>query len=550
MASLSVLVKSLFTAIALALLADYAFTSEKAVDPSISQPSTDSLEASKFPTNLGSRFGDDVLVYSNEYFSAKYPDMVSTSSGNYYLVARYYLNDGVAVFKSSDGGSTWAELFTVSGGPTPLTFPAIAVPEYTEDYVYVVYTQDNGLQMIRWDLATSSDSTVLIDSNSLGVGRPRIVTDDHDYPGNYSIYVTYETGSSYSYPYSVQFASSSDTGQTWENFNTLEVLTDPYSPEPDIAWGNGRLYVIWEGYDASAGEGTVEVRRSTDKGLSWEPKVLLTTMTGSCWGARIGAVQDADTVLVAYIYRDSPGNDEIQYAFSIDGGVNWSRNNYLTASADSEYELDVTVSPSLGSIHIGYTRGSYDGLYYQKADYSSPTAWSQPQKISPYLSNPSKYPCPTLAVDWTSGEAGIAWHATDDLVNVVYEIFFDRADWIHLPKPEITVNDKNDDFWIASGSTLTVKISMDPGELEGYFHDWWIWAYYETIGVRWYWVWPGNWIQGSVQPALTWPLIPISDYRVGQGVLPVGRWIFNFAVDAPNGVFEGTYLDDVIVTIS
>jgi len=49
--------------------------------------------------------------------------------------------------------------------------------------------------------------------------------------------------------------------------------------------------------------------------------------------------------------------------------------------------------------------------------------------------------------------------------------------------------------------------------------------------------------------AIAYDLVPLTDYQVGQATLPAGTWKFFFAVDALNNIYEGTYQDEITVTI-
>ena len=117
------------------------------------------------------------------------------------------------------------------------------------------------------------------------------------------------------------------------------------------------------------------------------------------------------------------------------------------------------------------------------------------------------------------------------------------------PVPDIKVNGEDDDFSVSYPTELTITISLDPGNQAGVTHDYWINA--EMNGVHdYWWRYPGTWRYSSFpKRAIAYDLVPLTDYQVGQATLPAGTWKFFFAVDALNNIYEGTYQDEITVTI-
>ena len=118
------------------------------------------------------------------------------------------------------------------------------------------------------------------------------------------------------------------------------------------------------------------------------------------------------------------------------------------------------------------------------------------------------------------------------------------------PVPDIKVNGMDNDFTVTYPTQLTITISLDPGNQAGVPHDYWINA--EMNGnIDYWWIFPGSW-KFSTFPrrAIAYDLVPLSDYQVGQATLPVGSWKFLFAVDPLNNIYQGTYRDEITVTIN
>ena len=118
------------------------------------------------------------------------------------------------------------------------------------------------------------------------------------------------------------------------------------------------------------------------------------------------------------------------------------------------------------------------------------------------------------------------------------------------PVPDIKVNGLDDDFTVSYPTQLTITISLDPGDQAGVPHDYWVNAEMNGTYDYW-WVYPNSWRFSSIpKRAIAYDLVPLSDYQVGQATLPVGTWKFLFAVDKLNNIYQGTYRDEITVTIN
>jgi len=117
---------------------------------------------------------------------------------------------------------------------------------------------------------------------------------------------------------------------------------------------------------------------------------------------------------------------------------------------------------------------------------------------------------------------------------------------VSTPIPDVKVNGEDDDFSMPQGQTIKFTVSLDPGDYEGATEKWWIFA--SNSQQTWWWIWPGSWIPGPAQPAITWPLTPVTNVVVGEAALPAGTWSFDFAID-DDGLSPFWYADDVEVYI-
>lgn len=113
------------------------------------------------------------------------------------------------------------------------------------------------------------------------------------------------------------------------------------------------------------------------------------------------------------------------------------------------------------------------------------------------------------------------------------------------PVPDIDVNGQDGPLTVSSGAVSQLTIGLDPAGQAGVVHDWWITV---TNGsATFYYSLPGSW-SPVPQPAYVGGLLPLAGFPLFSGPLPPGSWTLTMAVDAPDGVYQGTHADTVDVT--
>lgn len=495
-------------------------------------------------------YGDDVLVLDDVDWEGN-PDMVSSASGTYYISVESKSDNGHFTYMSDDGGQTWQHFFSCSGGLYDMAGCSLAVPEHAEDYLYMVYQFGDTIQVAIVDIVNHTFNFYDVFENvSFDVGRPRIVTDNCDYSGYY-VYVTFVSGTLLKAAgdgYEVLFARSTDKGVTWGSLQSLYIpdFGDPMS-RPDIAYSEGNLYVVWEAEVLGpTTELDVYMRRSTDFGLNWDTKVNLTDTTSyDCFDPKVAAIRGSDEVVVVYT-KDWVTDNDVYYGYSLDNGTTWDTNNGLASSTSNDEERpDIDVSPSLGEFHVVYWM-DYD-ICHEQADHGSPSSFVGQETVNDTNQASRVYYPPTVAVDWTSGEAGVAW---SDFRDPDYAIYFDRADWtlFQEPVPDVKGNGFDGPLTVSTTETVAVTVSMDPGDMAGDPVDWWVFVDVNS-SITYWWRYPGSWmISATPVRAAAAPLMSVSSQQIYQGTFPAGSYVFTFAVDDQDNNFEGTYSDVLIIT--
>jgi hypothetical protein len=99
------------------------------------------------------------------------------------------------------------------------------------------------------------------------------------------------------------------------------------SIRPDIAVGSsGQLHVVWA--DFTPGNLEIYYKKSTDGGYSWMPSQRITWNSGDSAEPAL-AVDSSGNVHVVW-FDDTPGNREIFYKKSTDEGSMWMSSQRIT----------------------------------------------------------------------------------------------------------------------------------------------------------------------------------------------------------------------------
>jgi len=271
--------------------------------------------------------------------------------------------------KSSDSGATWAaaKQLTYTSGVT--ASPDIAVDGSDIHVVWLDTTPGNREVYYKKSIDGGStwQAAKRITNNTGGSVCPKIAVDGSKIyivwydstPGNIEIF----------------FVRSIDGGATWK---TAHRLTNNAGGSywPVIAVAGSNIYVAW--YDDTPGNSEIFFRKSTDGGATWQSSKKLTNNSGESSYPAIGVY--GSRIYVVWM-DDTPGNNEIYLRKSADGGGTWQTAKKLSNNAGDSEDPDISVIGS--QIHVtwdDYTPGNWDIYFRQSGDGG--TNWNAVQNIT------------------------------------------------------------------------------------------------------------------------------------------------------------------------
>jgi Neuraminidase (sialidase) len=192
--------------------------------------------------------------------------------------------------------------------------------------------------------------------------------------------------------------------------------TSGQSKFPAIAVdSNKAIHVVWE--DGTPGNTEIYYKKSTDGGTTWSAGKRLTWTSDGSYAPAI-AVDSSDTIHV--VWGEYAPGIEIYYLRSTDGGANWSPIKRLTWTSDWSGNADIALLPD-NTIHVvwdDYTPGASEIYYLRSTDGGA--NWSPAKRLTWNLDdsrNPAIRSGRDIHVVWfdeTPGNAEIFYKRSTD----------------------------------------------------------------------------------------------------------------------------------------
>jgi hypothetical protein len=293
-----------------------------------------------------------------------HPCIVTDNSGHIHVVWQDDNPGNYEIFyrKSTDEGTSWTSKKRLTWNKGVSRNPALAAD--ASGHIHLVWDDDTpGRQEIFYrksiDGGTTWSSTKRLTRLKRHSRFPAVVTDHSDRihivwcdltPGNHEIF----------------YMRSVDGGTTWTK--PRRITWNPgLSNYPSIAAGSaGTLHVAWQ--DDTAGNDEIHYRRSTNGGVSWQPAKRITWNSGASRYPNVAIDSGND---VHMVWADiSPGNYEVFYKKSTNGGLSWPMTRRLTWNGGLSMTPVMTTDTG-GKLFVvcnDKTPGNYEILYKHSTD--------------------------------------------------------------------------------------------------------------------------------------------------------------------------------------
>jgi hypothetical protein len=204
----------------------------------------------------------------------------------------------------------------------------------------------------------------------------------------------------------VQSRSSSNGGATWSTptEDLSADISDAYGPQIS-AYGAGSAIAVWEG------GGTIQSAWSGDGGVSWSIPEDLSAADGYAEDPQI--IVNAAGSAVAIWRRDDDINNNVQSAWSSDGGVTWSTPVDLSVTNGGSPQITVDSAGNVFAIWRSSNNG--DRTIQSATSTDGGLAWTAPVDLSAPGSDGAN---PQISVD-AKGNVFAIWRRYDGNDNIV-----------------------------------------------------------------------------------------------------------------------------------
>ena len=168
-----------------------------------------------------------------------------------------------------------------------------------------------------------------------------------------------------------------------------QVAQADWTPAKRLSWTSGfsaypaigvdsfdNIHMVWS--EATSGNGEISYKKSTDGGATWTPGKRLTWNSGNSQIPAI-ALSSSDNLYMVW-QDDTPGNAEIYFKKSTDGGATWTSGKRLSLTPADSRDPAITFDSS-ENLHVVWwedTRANSE-IYYRESTDEGAT-WTASQK--------------------------------------------------------------------------------------------------------------------------------------------------------------------------
>jgi len=181
---------------------------------------------------------------------------------------------------------------------------------------------------------------------------------------NGNLYVAYQHYDSSFEGYRIYISKSTDAGQTWAIFHTIQKITSLLHPSMSIDPYDNRIYVA---YEEEVSTRNHDILCSVYTGTEWMERKVDDDAQNDCFPSVTSDYQfgSSNYQYISYENVVNHNDRDLNVAKSADHGNSWEKNwHYMTIAADVITHTDITTSQD-GHIYVAYAIGhDYDSQKY------------------------------------------------------------------------------------------------------------------------------------------------------------------------------------------
>jgi len=179
-----------------------------------------------------------------------------------------------------------------------------------------------------------------------------------------------------------------------------------------VAASENEVHVVWYD-DRNPGNSEIYYKRSTDGGINWGADVRLTNSSDFSGYPSISV----SGLVIHVVWEDSRnGNSEIYYKRSTDSGINWGIDTRLTSNTASSTIPSISVSGSAVYVVWRDDRSDQFGDIFYKRSTDGGVSWGSDLSLT--ISNNSYSAYPSISISGTF--IHVVWHDSRDGNSEIY----------------------------------------------------------------------------------------------------------------------------------
>jgi len=323
----------------------------------------------KQSTDRGSSWGGVTRLTWNSGYSI-FPKITTDKNNNIHIVWQDNSSGNYEIYykRSTDAGNTWSfKRLTWSPGESYL----YSITSDKDNDVHIVWEEESsGRTNIYYKKSINSglswSNPVRLTWNIGNSGDPYIGVDN-----NKNLYVVY--CNTISGNWELYLKQSTDQGITWTGPKRLTWFNCVCNSEGIIVDQGDGIHIVWIGYKIPGSNYDIYHKHSTDGGVTWSLPKQITWNSGNSIAPALATTSDNDIHIVWQ--DDTPGNYEIFFKESLNGGTTWSKSFQVTSN-EGHSQRPSFGSDSYKNLHVVWQNyvlyQSNTEIYYRKRIYITP----------------------------------------------------------------------------------------------------------------------------------------------------------------------------------